>query len=165
MEPAVERREHPRVQLVSQDRDRAAMEPAVEQREHSTSVRRRAIGIGSPQWSPPSNGGSTDDAAGRAAAARAAAMEPAVERREHQPVRSGHVRRHRLAAMEPAVERREHHADRTSVVASGTAAMEPAVERREHPVDRRLGSCCTVKPQWSPPSNGGSTGDGAVVRD
>ena len=85
-----------------------------------------------PQWSPPTSGGSTASSFSSPRAAHCAAMEPADQRREHLVVG----------------------ADLGAVV--NGAAMEPADQRREHKVSTMVMSS-TVRPQWSPPTSGGST--------
>ena len=117
--------------------------------------RGRPAGRVMPQWSPPLNGGSTCTLP-PTRAATLAAMEPAVERREHLLVARAAAAAY-LAAMEPAVERREHRRHAWTCHGTHGAAMEPAVERREHPSCLAPMATGTSLPQWSPPSNGGST--------
>ena len=59
MEPAIEQREHDRRDHHDRDRLEAAMEPAIEQREHPDACAVTITESPVPQWSPPSNGGST----------------------------------------------------------------------------------------------------------
>ena len=61
----------------------AAMEPAAERREHGVGVNAANNDAIRPQWSPPSDGGSTRLLEVPGGAGVVAAMEPAAERREH----------------------------------------------------------------------------------
>ena len=84
-----------------------------------------------PQWSPPSNGGSTQVFRLALAEVRPTAMEPASGRREHETTRAaapGDLR----TAMEPAAGRREHVIVRDYWQPYLATAMEPAAGRREH---------------------------------
>ena len=89
----------------------------------------------SPQWSLPSNGGSTGQPWTASPEAAGAAMEPAVERREHQ---------------------REHQHVTPHCRARIPATMEAVVERWEH-VFQQVIFTYADQQQWSPPLNGGST--------
>ena len=86
----------------------------------------------SPQWSPPSNGGST----------RVLSIGPVTL----HGCRNG-ARRRTAGAF--------RHLDKVLRSACHTA-MEPAAERREH-LTCPLRQLSQVTPQWSPPLNGGST--------
>ena len=160
---------------------RAAMEPAVEWREHG---RRRPRGIDerigpqwsppwnggntvlataadddviAPQWSPPWNGGNTRPNSAGVSSRCIAAMEPAVEWREHENEKAS-LRPLADAAMEPALEWREHPVSAPpSTPSRSAAAMEPALEWREHLAAGHEQAAALVRPQWSPPWNGGNT--------
>ena len=208
MEPADQRREHPRYLWGLDAELLAAMEPTDQRREHLTAsqtaaspsrrrngARRPAAGApdepldepagpprpqwspptsgGStswastassyirkvPQWSPPTSGGSTGGAGGVPLDPVLAAMEPADQRREHGPRPLAPSGAQDGAAMEPADQRREHAERRARFRNGHVAAMEPADQRREHPVEMTYASG-TEKPQWSPPTSGGSTSRG-----
>ena len=91
----------------------------------------RLLGYG-PQWSPPSDGGST---------------------RRVPDVLGGES----VSAMEPAVERRERRSGSGTSWRSGSAAMEPAEGTAGAPLSRKNKMWSAWSPQWSPPVTRGNT--------
>ena len=84
-------------------------------------------------------------------------MEPAVDRREHQLARAWASRKASYRIRVPPSDGRGTSARlRAPDVVVVAAEMEPAAERREHP-NRCLSSFAWNWPQWSPPSDGGSS--------